>query len=392
MTEIKVARRVQEIPPSEIRRFFDVANEMKGEVYSLSIGEPDFVTPWSACDAGIYSIEQGKTHYSPNYGIIELRRAIADYIYWHYGVDYDSKTEIITTVGGSEGIDIVFRGLVNPGEEVIVPEPSFVAYKAGAKLAGAKVVTVATQAENGFKLTPELLRSALTPQSRLLVVSYPSNPTGAVMNKADWAALLPVLREFPDLIILTDELYTELDYSGEEPSSLIQWPELRDRIFYVGGFSKTYAMTGWRIGYLIGPEYLLTEIAKVHQYTLMCAPTAAQYAALEAITNGEDVVNTMRNRYNLRRNMICAALREMELPVFEPKGAFYIFPNITACGMDSNTFCERFLREEKVAIIPGSAFGDCGEGFARISYAASEETIEEAMLRMHRFVNKYRRR
>lgn len=389
MSNFQLSKRVQSIPPSAIRRFFDLANEMKDEVLSLSIGEPDFVTPWVATDAGICALEHGVTHYSPNMGYMALRQAISDYLHKRYGVYFSPKTQVLCTVGGSEGIDMVMRGLLDPGDEVIIPEPCFVAYRACTLLSGGTPISIDCSPENGFKLTAEALEAAITSKTKLLVVGYPNNPTGAVMFREDWDQIAAVLRRHPHVYVLTDELYTELDYSGKPASSLIQYPDLAERVLYIGGFSKAYAMTGWRIGYVCAGEEAIAGVNRIHQYTIMSAPSVGQMAALDAMLHAGEQVEMMRDAYNSRRNVVCSALQKMGLPIYVPQGAFYVFPNITVCGMDSNTFCERFLQEEKVAIIPGSAFGACGEGYARISYAAAMETIEEAMVRLARFVARH---
>ncbi len=378
--------RVINLKPSGIRRFFDMANELKGQVLSLSIGEPDFVTPWAIREAGIYSLEQGHTHYTANQGMVELRQAISEYMRGRFKMIYEPRTEIVVTVGGSEAIDAAIRACVNPGEEVIVPEPSFVAYKACVELAGAVPVPLSLRAEDAFKLTPELLRSALSPKTKMLIMAYPNNPTGAVMDKADLDAILPILREYPGLVILSDEIYAELTYEPAEFYSLGNYPELRERTIIVSGFSKAFAMTGWRIGYVCASHEIAEAINKIHQYGIMSAPTTAQYAAIEAISHGGDAVREMHDSYNMRRRLLYNGLLDLGVKVFEPLGAFYMFPYVGEFGIRSMEFCERFLKEHKVAIVPGDAFGDCGEGFVRISYASSIEILQEALERLGDFL------
>lgn len=381
--------RVKSVPPSAIRRFFDMANELKGQVISLSIGEPDFVTPWAIREAGIYSLEQGNTHYSPNQGFIELREAISRYLKKRFKLNYQPKSQVIVTVGGSEAIDIAVRSVVNPGDEVIIPEPCFVAYKSCVLLAGGVPVTIATRSEDNFVLLPEQLKAAITPKTKLLMIGYPNNPTGAVMSREQLQAIVDVIKDLP-ILVLSDELYAELSYEPASHCSIAELDGMIDRTILIGGFSKAFAMTGWRIGYVCGPEVLLASMNKIHQYIIMSSPTTAQEAAIEALHHSNDHVEPMRQEYNRRRRFIVHACNEMGLPCFEPLGAFYAFPNISSTGLGSNEFCERFLKEEKVAIVPGTAFGECGEGFVRISYAASLENIREAMIRLKRFVERNR--
>ncbi len=372
------------IPPSAIRRFFDMANEMKGQVISLSIGEPDFVTPWSIREAGIYSLEQGNTHYSPNQGFIELREKISNYMLRRFQLTFDPRSEIVVTVGGSEAIDLCVRAVVNPGDEVIIPEPSFVAYKACVRLAGGIPVTIPCQMENDFKLTPDQLAAAITPKTKLVIMGYPNNPTGAVLSREEINALADVLRDKP-VLILSDELYAELTYEPADHYSIASVEGMRDRTIVISGFSKAFAMTGWRIGFAGGPATLISTMNKIHQYAIMSSPTTAQDAALEALRNSDRYVAGMRDEYNRRRRFVVHACREAGLGCFEPLGAFYVFPDIRPTQMTSTAFCEEFLKEEKVAIVPGNAFGECGEGFVRISYAASMENIREAMKRLKAF-------
>lgn len=375
------------IPPSAIRRFFDMTSELKGQVISLSIGEPDFVTPWSIRDAGIYSLEKGHTHYSPNAGFVELREAICRYMDQRFQLRYDVAKEVVVTVGGSEAIDLMVRSVINPGDEVIIPEPCFVAYKACVNLAGGVPVPVACRPEQGFKLTAEQLEAAITPRTKLLMLGYPNNPTGAVLDREEIIALAKVLRDRP-ILILSDELYAELTYPPASHFSIAALPDMKERTVVVNGFSKAFAMTGWRIGFACGPATLISAMNKIHQYAIMCSPSTAQDAAVEALRDSERHIEAMREEYNRRRRMVVHACRAAGLECYEPMGAFYVFPDIRVTGLSSNTFCERFLQEEKVAIVPGNAFGDSGEGFVRISYAASAENIREAMNRLSRFVKR----
>lgn len=377
---------VKVVPPSAIRKFFDLANEMKGEVISLSIGEPDFVTPWNIREAGINSLVDGYTHYSPNAGYIESRRAIAHYISKRYGVEYAPNGEILITVGGSEGLDLAARALIDPGDEVIIVEPCFVAYKATVLFAHGVPVVVETKPENDFKLQPEELEAKITDKTKYIILGYPSNPTGAVMNKDDLAKIKDVLVKYPNIIVISDELYAELNYVDDEPSSLIQFPELRDRVVMINGFSKSYAMTGWRLGYVVGPQPIVAAMTKIHQYCIMSSPSTAQHAIIEAVYAGDDAIKEMREEYNHRRRVIIEGLKNAGLDCFTPAGAFYAFPCIKSTGLSSDEFCERFLMEKHVAIVPGKAFGECGEGYVRISYAASLKDIKEAMVRLAEFV------
>lgn len=379
--------RVQSVPPSAIRRFFDMANELKGQVISLSIGEPDFVTPWGIREAGIYSMEAGNTHYSPNQGFIELREAISHYQQRRFNLHYNPRSEVIVTVGGSEAIDIAVRAVVNPGDEVIIPEPCFVAYKSCVVLAGGVPVTIACTAENHFKLMPEQLAAAITPRTKLIMLGYPNNPTGAVMSRDELQALVDVIRDLP-ILVLSDELYAELTYDPAEHCSIATLDNMQGRTILVGGFSKAFAMTGWRIGYACGPDVIMSAMNKIHQYAIMSSPTTAQDASREALRHSEAHVAPMREEYNRRRRYVINACRNAGLTCFEPLGAFYAFPDIRVTGLTSTEFAELFLKEEKVAIVPGNAFGECGEGFVRISYAASMDNIREAMRRLHTFVER----
>lgn len=385
--ESKLSDIVKTIPPSAIRKFFDLANEMKGEVISLSIGEPDFVTPWAICEAGIYSLEQGRTHYSPNTGYIELREEISRYMKRKFHLSYAAKDEILVTVGGSEAIDDVVRALVNPGDEVIIPEPCFVSYKSCVLLAGGIPVVIPCAPENGFKLTGEDLTKAISTKTKLLIMGYPNNPTGAIMSKEELSPIVDIIRK-TEIMVVSDELYAELTYPPARHCSIAQFAGMRERTVVINGLSKAFAMTGWRIGFAIGPESVITAMNRIHQYVIMSSPTTAQYAAIEALKNGDEAVVSMRNEYNQRRRVVLNALERCGLDCFEPLGAFYAFPSIRSTGMSSAEFCEQLLMEEKVAIVPGSAFGESGEGFVRISYAASIDNITKAMERLVAFISR----
>ena len=379
---------VQDIKPSGIRKFFDLVSS-NPQAISLTVGEPDFVTPWHIRMAGIESLEKGKTYYTANAGLAELRQEIARYLDRRFQVKYDPQKEIIVTVGGSEAIDISFRALLEPGDEVIIPMPAFVCYEPLARMAGGVPVIIETKEENNFKLTAEELRGALTPKTKLLVLPYPNNPTGAIMTKEDLVALEEVLHD-TNVLILSDEIYAELTY-GREHCSCAAVPGLTERTILASGFSKAYAMTGWRMGYLCAPAPLAAQMLKLHQFGIMSAPTTAQFAAIEAMRNGDEDVTMMRSEYNRRRRYLTSGLRALGMPCFEPEGAFYVFPNISGFGLTSEQFCERLLKEFDVAIVPGGAFGACGEGFARISYAYSVEHISKALDRMEAFVKTLRK-
>ena len=383
----KISTVVNSIAPSAIRRFFDLANEMKGEVISLSIGEPDFVTPWNIREAGIFSLEDGYTHYSPNQGYIEVRKAISEYLERRFSLKYDPKSQLLVTVGGSEALDLIARALIDPGDEVIILEPCFVAYKATVTLAHGVPVVIETKEEDQYKLKPEALEAAITDKTKYIILGYPGNPTGATMTYDDLEKIKDVLVRHPDVFVVSDELYSELSYTGEKPASIASFPEMYDRTIVVNGFSKSFAMTGWRIGYMAGPAPLIAAMNKVHQYCIMSSPTTAQYAVIEACRNGDKEVEEMRDEYNRRRRVIIKGLNDAGLTCFEPTGAFYAFPSIEGLGLTCEQFCEKFLMEKKVAIVPGSAFGKCGEGHVRISYAASLENIQEAMRRLKEFVS-----
>lgn len=378
-----VLKTVLDLPPSGIRKYFDLLNEMK-DVVSLGVGEPDFSTPWHVSEAGIYSLEKGHTHYSSNAGMIRLREEISRYMQRKYNLSYEPKSQVLVTVGGSEGIDLALRALVGPGDEVIIPEPSFVAYQGCTKLTGATPVTINLRAEDEFKLTPELLLNALTPRTKVVIIPFPNNPTGAIMNREELAAIVEILKE-RDLIVLSDEIYAELTYSGGHVS-IASFPEMREKTIVVNGFSKAFAMTGWRLGYLCGHPELIKAMTKIHQYALMCAPTAAQYAAVEALKNGDAAVCEMVKEYNRRRRVTVEGFRALGLDCFEPLGAFYVFPCIRSTGLTSEEFCEKLLLSERVLVVPGTAFGQVGEGFVRVSYASSMENIMEALKRIEKFL------
>jgi aminotransferase len=383
--EDMIKENVRNMPPSGIRKYFDLINEME-DVISLGVGEPDFVTPWNVIESGIYSLEKGHTHYSSNAGFIELRQEISKYLK-KYDLEYNPKDEIIVTVGGSEGIDIALRALVGPGDEVIVPEPSFVAYKGCTAFTGATAVTIDLRAEDEFKLTPDLLEKAITPKTKVVIVPFPNNPTGAIMTKEELSDIVEVLKD-KDIIVISDEIYSELNY-GKEHVSIASFPEMRDKTLVINGFSKAYAMTGWRLGYLCGNPILIDAMKKIHQYSIMCSPTTAQYAAIEALKNGENSVKEMVKEYNQRRRVLVDGFRKMGLDCFEPLGAFYVFPCIKSTGLTSDDFCEKLLMEEKVLVVPGNAFGDCGNGFIRACYASSMDNILEALKRIERFSKQF---
>jgi len=377
------------IKPSGIRKFFDLVTEMHDpEVVSLGVGEPDFDTPWHIREEGIYSLERGRTFYSANAGLIELRQEISRYLERRIGVSYDHKSEIVVTVGGSEGIDIALRAMLDPGDEVLIPQPSYVSYEPCTVLAGGKPVIIELKDENEFRLTADEIREACTEKTKVLVLPFPNNPTGAIMEKKDLQAIAEVILE-KDLYVISDEIYCELSYNGDHVS-IASLPGMKERTILINGFSKSYAMTGWRLGYACGPQVIIKQMLKIHQFAIMCAPTTSQYAAIEALKTGDDDVARMREAYDGRRRYLLNAFREMGLPCFEPFGAFYVFPCIKEFGMTSEEFAERFLREEKVAAVPGTAFGDSGEGYLRISYAYSLEDLKKALTRMARFVQRLR--
>ena len=382
--ELMLSDTLKDIKPSGIRKFFDLLADM-GDVTALTVGQPDFVTPWHIREAAIQSLERGHTYYTSNSGLMELRVEVANYMRRRFGLEYKSE-EVLITVGGSEAIDVAVRSLVNPGDEVIVPMPSFVCYEPIVRMAGGKAVIIETKAENGFKLTPEELRSAITDKTKMLILPYPNNPTGAVLDRGELEALAEVLRD-TNIAVLSDEIYAELTY-GEAHVSIAGIEGMRERTVIASGFSKAYAMTGWRLGYLVGPSVWLKQMTKLHQYAIMCAPTVSQFAAIEALREGDADIEQMRAEYDRRRNFIYEGLTKIGIPVQMPEGAFYIYPYIGGFGLSSEEFCQRLLMEEKCAIVPGTAFGDCGEGYARISYAYSVRHIEEALEKIERFVNK----
>lgn len=375
--------KIKVMPPSGIRKFFDIVSTMEGAI-SLGVGEPDFVTPWSVRDAGIYSLEKGKTHYTSNSGMMELREEICNYLKRRFNLNYNYK-ETLVTVGGSEAIALAMKTLLNPGDEVLVPEPSFVCYKPCAIIAGGVAVPVKTTAENSFKLTKEDVLRHLTPKTKLLVLSYPNNPTGAVMTKEDLEEIVQVVKD-NNLMVISDEIYAELTY-GRKHVSIASFPDMKDRTILVNGFSKAYAMTGWRMGYVCGNEEVIKAMTKVHQYEIMCAPTVSQFAAVEALRNGDSAIEEMRDEYDRRRRLIVDGFNSLGLTCFEPQGAFYIFPSIQRTGMKSEVFCEKLLMEKKLALVPGTAFGESGEGFLRVSYAYSVKQISEALERLAEFMN-----
>ena len=382
-------RTLSVLKPSGIRRFFDIANEME-DVISLSIGEPDFSTPWHIRQEGIASLEHGKTWYSPNAGLLKLRESIAGYVQRHNGITYDAKTEILVTVGGSEAIDLCFRAVLNPGDEVLIPEPCFVCYEPLARMAGGVAVPLVTRAEDVFRLTAAAVKAAITPRTKLLVLPFPNNPTGAVMRREHLEEIAAVLRG-TDILVLSDEIYGELTYGQRRHVSFASIPDMQERTLFVSGFSKAFAMTGWRLGYACGPAPLMKAIVKLHQYAIMCAPTTAQYAAIEAMENGDEDVDMMRVEYDSRRRLIVDGLNRMGLTCFEPEGAFYVFPSVAVTGLSSEEFCQRLLQEKHVAVVPGTAFGSSGEGFVRISYCYSIKHITEALKRMQEFVDSCRK-
>ncbi len=383
-----LADKIVEIKPSGIRKFFDIASEMKDAI-SLGVGEPDFDTPWHIRDEGIYSLEKGRTHYTSNAGLNELRVEICRYLERKQGIRYeDPLKEVLITVGGSEAIDIGFRAMVNPGEEVLIPQPSFVSYEPCAVMAGAKPVIISLKAENEFRLTARELEEAITDKTKLLVLPFPNNPTGAIMERKDLEEIAEVILRH-DIYVMSDEIYAELTYNGKHVS-IAQLPGMKERTILINGFSKAFAMTGWRLGYACGPAAIIEQMVKIHQFAIMCAPTTSQYAAIEALKNSDEDVAEMCTAYNQRRRFLLHAFREMGLECFEPYGAFYMFPCIKEFGMTSEEFAMRFLKEEKVAVVPGTAFGDCGEGYLRISYASSLENLRESMVRLSRFIGRLR--
>ena len=379
--------KVIEIKPSGIRKFFDIVNEMEDAI-SLGVGEPDFDTPWHIRDEGIYSLEKGRTFYTSNSGLKDLKKEIAAYMLRSQGVQYDYNHEIFITVGGSEAIDLALRAMLNPGDEVLIPQPSYVSYEPCTVLADGVPVFINLKEENEFRLTAGELRDAITDKTKILILPFPNNPTGAIMEKEDLEAIAEIVVE-KDLYVISDEIYGELTYKGKHVS-LVSLPGMKERTILINGFSKAYAMTGWRLGFACGPRVIIDQMLKIHQFAIMCAPTTSQYAAVEALKNGDEDVQEMREAYNQRRRYLMHAFKEMGMECFEPYGAFYVFPSIKEFGMTSDEFATRLLQEEKVAVVPGTAFGDCGEGYLRISYAYSLENLKLALGRLSHFIRRLR--
>ena len=382
---------VLNLPASGIRMFFDIVSEMKDAI-SLGVGEPDFDTPWNIREAAIYSLEHGETHYTSNWGLLELRSEISKYMLHRFKLDYNPKNQVVVTVGASEGIDIALRATLRPGDEVLVPEPSYVSYAPGVTLANGIPVPIKTKVINEFKLTAEELESAITTRTRAIILPYPNNPTGAIMTKNELAKLVPVFEKHPQILIISDEIYAELTYTDEQHASIAQFESLKDRVILLSGFSKAYAMTGWRLGYACGHPDIIAGMVKIHQYTILCAPIMSQRAAYEGLLQGAkdnyNSIDKMKRAYNRRRRVIVTRLNEMGLTCFEPLGAFYVFPSIEKTGMTSMDFCQALLKEEKVAVVPGTAFGACGEGFIRCSYAYSIKNINTALDRIESFIGR----
>ena len=383
-----LADKVVDIKPSGIRKFFDIVSEMKDAI-SLGVGEPDFDTPWHIRDEGIYSLEKGRTFYTSNAGLKELREEVCNYLQRKQNIQYDPLHEVLVTVGGSEAIDIGLRAMLNPGEEVLIPQPSYVSYEPCTVLAGGVPVVINLKAENEFRLTAQELEDAITDKTKVLILPFPNNPTGAIMEKEDLEAIAEVILKH-DIFVMSDEIYSELTYKDKHVS-IASLPGMQERTILINGFSKAYAMTGWRLGYACGPRTIIEQMTKIHQFALMCAPTTSQYAAVDALKNGDEDIAEMRAAYNQRRRFLMNAFREMGLDCFEPYGAFYVFPCIKEFGMTSDEFATRFLEEEKVAAVPGTAFGECGEGYLRISYAYSLEKLKVAIGRLEHFVTKLRK-
>ena len=382
--ESRMNDEIVKLKPSGIRRYFDIAAEME-DVISLSIGEPDFSTPWHVRQTGISSLEKGRTWYSPNRGFLELREEIAKWFFRHYHVQYDAKSQVLVTVGGSEALDLCIRTLVNPGDEVLIPEPSFVCYVPLTEMARGVPVVIETKAEDQFRLTAQALREKITPKTKLLILPFPNNPTGAVMRREHLEEIARVVEE-NDLMVLSDEIYSALTYGETGHVSFAEIDGMKERTLVVNGFSKAFAMTGWRLGYALGPAPLIKQMTKLHQYAIMSAPTTAQYAAVEAMRNGDDDIEYMRGQYDMRRRLIVDGLNSMGLHCFEPEGAFYVFPSIKSTGLSSEEFCEKLIYAEHVAVVPGVAFGECGEGFVRVAYSNSIKNISEALARIRRFL------
>ena len=379
--------KVVNLKPSGIRKFFDIVTEMEDAI-SLGVGEPDFDTPWFIRDEGIYSLEKGRTFYTSNSGLKDLRKEISNYIQRTQQINYNPDNEIVVTVGGSEAIDICLRAVINPGDEVVIPQPSYVSYEPCSVLAGAKPVIIKLKNENEFRLKPDELLNAVTDKSKVLILPYPNNPTGAIMEKEDLEKIAKIIKE-KDLLVLSDEIYSALTYKGRHVS-IASIDGMKERTILINGFSKAYAMTGWRLGYACGPKNLIKQMTKIHQFAIMCAPTTSQYAAVEALKKGDEEVEKMRQSYNQRRRFLMDAFKKMNLDCFEPYGAFYVFPCIKEFNMTSEEFATRLLMEEKVAVVPGTAFGDCAEGYLRISYAYSIDNLKEALFRLEKFINRLR--
>lgn len=383
-----LSKTIVEIEPSGIRKFFDIVSEMKDAI-SLGVGEPDFDTPWHIREEGIYSLEKGRTFYTSNAGLKELKVEICKYLNRRFDLHYDYNHETIVTIGGSEAIDISLRAMLDPGDEVLIPQPCYVSYLPCVTLAGGKPVIIELKVENQFKLTKEQLLDAITDKTKVLILPFPNNPTGAIMEYEDLKEIAKIVEE-KDIFVITDEIYSELTY-GKKHVSIAEFPGMKERTILINGFSKSYAMTGWRLGYAVGPKNIIEQMVKIHQFAIMCAPTTSQYAAVEALKNGDSDVESMRNAYDMRRKYLVNAFNEMGLECFEPYGAFYVFPCIKSLGMTSDEFATKLLKEEKVAVVPGTAFGSCGEGFLRISYAYSIENLKIAMERIERFVKKIKK-
>lgn len=377
-------KQMVDMKPSGIRKFFDIASEME-HVISLSVGEPDFKTPWHVRKAGINSIEAGDTRYTANKGMTQLRKEICNYFKRRFNVEYDPFEEAVVTVGGSEGIDLFLRVMAQPGSEVLIPQPSFVCYEPLSEITGAKAVIIQTKMENEFRLTPQELEAHITPNSKILILPYPNNPTGAIMTREDLEKLAKVIIKH-NLFVLSDEIYAELTYGNDRHVSITEIEGMRERTVVISGFSKSYSMTGWRLGYALGPKPIIDVITKLHQFAIMCAPTTAQYAAIEALRNGDEDIAKMREEYDMRRRYIVGKFREMGLECFEPKGAFYVFPCIKSTGLSSEEFCFKLIKSKNVAVVPGSAFGESGEGYIRVSYSFSLKHIDEAMKRIEEFL------
>lgn len=377
--------KIKQVKPSGIRRFFDIANEMTN-VISLSIGEPDFSTPWHVRQAGIESLEKGRTWYTPNRGFIELREEIIKYIDRRFNVKYSAESDVLVTVGGSEAIDIAIRTLSDVGDEVLIPEPSFVCYKPMVQMAGATPVIINTKQKNDFRLTPEELLENITPKTKLLILPFPNNPTGAIMRREHLEEIAKIVEKH-NLMVISDEIYAELTYGKERHVSFASIEGMKERTILINGFSKSYAMTGWRLGYALGPSAVISQMTKLHQFAIMSAPTTAQYAAIEALRNGDGDIEYMRSQYDMRRRLTVDGFNKMGLKCFNPEGAFYVFPDISRTGLSSEEFCEKLIKSKRVAVIPGNAFGDCGEGFIRVSYSYSVNHITEALKRIRSFID-----